>query len=965
MDIFDKRFEKATQTYGLKGAFYFRFIVPIASFFSTEFANAHAEDRELYKMQRKLTSAVEKVQKAYKVFRASERAVNREMDKVAYRQARLTEYIDATEFVVSYKDLIALATLQADQLTAKTFGRKNPGAMDNTRAALFQDIHEAFDEEFGTGKILSSVNSLRARLFVQDPMENPETLRHYYESFVEQFVENHVLAVTQSGDDANSEKVNEALYDGLANVPGIENVLPEYNQKLNLDSSHSTFVREMHEFFLREIKRLVNGNQPVAEQQLAKIKYKGISLLRVVDPAFVEKLEQARRDLIKLRELEAVAQKLGTQTASKLTLRAPHAALLSKKQTYSASDFLEFFQNGALGKSADEINRAINAGQDDIFVFVRQAKQLDAEVQTLQTKNDAEISAEKQAIERQRQALADLQTRFAAENACFNELDGALKTRRQNLEEYNKANAENDTRTKEQAKKSPPLPPNLQQASEIDRKGIERMRQETIAALNYVIAEKEALFRRASEVVVATCEECMEMEREIQTHEADVAAMGQNGSPKFGAALRQKQADFEALKCELTGDELLIFGDQLNRLFKNESTSLMDIQLNDDEPAVSRQVAALVEVQTRIGSDMSAARKADNSCTKIDAELAQLAEATQEQSTAIARLKASITTSGAFAYENAQLNVTPTIFDATSIDEMNNALEDYIDSAKKINKHVVNRVVQIGIRIHQEIDRKEVENQPLTARERQVRTESSLRGQAHRDNDLNGLSAVAVTLPPNPIIAPEPVSAAPASAAPGSDRKLMAPIVPADVAPLPVIPVAPANGQRIMTLTTVPAAALPLAPPVLAVVVSSPPPVATLPVVILDDRNEPTQRALAQRRVHFQEESGFLQRLFRRKAKATPSSTPVTLRSALVSAPAVSDVSAQAALPNPVALLVSAPAGSRTALMLPVTVVSNAASNGLAQGAHIHFKSSGFMHGLSQWLKELLGIPIVHNLSQM
>jgi hypothetical protein len=1011
---FNDGFEKATATksYGLRDAFYFRVIVPIASVFSAKFANAHAEDSELYKQHQELITAVEKVQKTYKVFLASEKAVNSEMDNVAYRQARLTEYLDATEFVVSYKDLIALATLQADQLAAKSYGGKNQEAKDSTRAALFQDVHEALDDELGTGKILSSINSLRARLFVQDPMENPETLRHYYESFVEQFVENRAFAVNQSGDEANSAKIEEALYDGLASVPGIENVLPEFNQKLNLDSSLTTYAGEMREIFLSEIRRLINGNQPITEQRLAKIKYKGISLLRVVDPAFVRKLEQARLDLIVLQGLEAAAKELGAQKASNLTLRAPHAALLSEQPAYSARELLHFLQNGAFGVSADEINRLIEAGQDEVFEFIRKALPLLTDIKRLQDQNDEEIRVEKEAIEAQQRELATLDGRGKIEDNRFDELNRALTAARQDLENERKKNDELDKRNERLAQQFP-IHSDLEKTFERDRRGALKERQETITDMSNKIARTDELFKQAAAVVETTRRERMEM---VQTHEAAAALIRQNRSQReeaFQQAIQEKQAKLDE-SVLLSGKQLLDFAEEL--------TFVSEVSLAN-RPADANPVEA-----QRVVGDILAARHADSSIKKIDIDLTTLEEATLQNAAEIASWKTRVTfTSNDFTYENTRLNVNPAIFDATSIATMDSTLKGYIDSAKKINKNVVDRVAQIGISIYQEIDRKEAENQPLTAREKQFRTELRLRGLAHRGNDLNGLSAVAVTLPPNPLIVSEPASAAPArpvvSALAVPPRPIALPPAPAVAVPaihvvsapaapqrsatppLPFTLVAasagssapvqmlsprpsvssptpasvrsdvPASGRRLLALTTAPSVtdALRLASPPVAVAASSSHAASTLPVTVVlkPDSNRPALGAHAQRHVTVQNKAtkipsasstnffGFLERLFEGKKPK---------RAFFGAAPARTVAPAQAASSSPAALPVAAPASSSSAPMLPVTVDPRATNNGSAQGdsskEYVHFRPTG-LSGFMQSLKELLGIPTVHNLPEM
>lgn len=427
---FDAMFEKAaaTQTYGFADSLKFRVVIPFKNLFGKA-SEAEQEDLELYNMHQELRSSVEAVQKAYKNYLPAEQAVT-EATPEALRAARFQEKNKGIALVQSYKDLIALAVKQAQDLSNKAGTTLNA-----SRSAYLQDTQTALDEDIeAQGAIFYTVHMLSTREAARGSVEGSEHTTNFIE-LVNNYNQLERKALSELGKvptDHDVKLFKEAFIEGLAAVPGLKaSDVATYESIFTL--AKDQYNNEMVGHFVAEMNNIIQGNKP-AEEVLRGIQYKGVYL--PITDELIKCLDQARTRLQQLKELEAQRDALLQQAQeAKETIKS-----LKTPTKHTVQEFADFVGNT---QDKDGLRRKIEAGEGR-FAAVKALETLQKQITALEEQSAKAIAQFEEQIREKARGLDELQRGFdakaAEEKTCEGQirtLTATLQTLRQNIAQVN------------------------------------------------------------------------------------------------------------------------------------------------------------------------------------------------------------------------------------------------------------------------------------------------------------------------------------------------------------------------------------------------------------------------------------------------------------------------------------------------------------------------------------------------
>jgi len=432
-----EKFKKAcaTKTYGMGDSLKFRIVVPFKKLIGLA-TEADKENLELYQMHKELRSSIEKVKTAFKTYCGAEKEVTAASPD-ALKGARYHEKYRAHELIVSYQNLIGLATEQAEKVSNKR------GSEMRVNSAFLRDTQKALKAATkDLGDVYYTVHALRARITIQGLGKKPENVQEKFMEAVTAFeqIEEDALSELGSTDDEDLENFRAAFIQGLASVPGLrETQVFSFESQLRISETREKYYEEMIDKFVAEMEIIVRGDK-FAQDVLPALQYNGIYFPASDD--LVNRLNQAQVVLKELRALEEKKQALALESQE----AGEMIDLLKTTSKYTVAEFVDFVRSaadkirlgaminegkgtfGEIGKLIDLENK-IKKLEEKVAQEIVQGK-LDiqarkdeiARIRTESEEKAREIQGIEQQIDQLGSNLEAFQREFAALNENFNKL---------------------------------------------------------------------------------------------------------------------------------------------------------------------------------------------------------------------------------------------------------------------------------------------------------------------------------------------------------------------------------------------------------------------------------------------------------------------------------------------------------------------------------------------------------------
>jgi hypothetical protein len=273
--------------------------------------NDQAVYLEVYRDHTALCSAIEKVQGVYKSYVTDQE----DLAKAPTREraaARNREFATGNELVKKYDDLIQLAIVQADKIGMN-------------KAAYFAGFHEELDGKT-LGHIYNTVNMIRAKAGIEKSTRkdnSPDVLKSEYLKFATEFVSNVREARLKSGNSSALDlsegiyaPITNAFINGLAAIPELESdeglMLIELYGELTEQQTPESITETQNaaiQSFQDKIEVLLSQEQEITTADLQNIQYKGISLLSVIPPSSIDRLNELKNLKSDLENIQSKIQR--------------------------------------------------------------------------------------------------------------------------------------------------------------------------------------------------------------------------------------------------------------------------------------------------------------------------------------------------------------------------------------------------------------------------------------------------------------------------------------------------------------------------------------------------------------------------------------------------------------------------------------------------------------------------------
>jgi hypothetical protein len=387
---------KPTQSYGVVDYLKFRFVAFMR--FVGKASETDLKDLDIYEKHQALQSSIDKVKKAYQEYIPAAKAAKDATVQIV-NQARAQEYSKATLLVQSYKELIALADKQADELV------KSSSEAGILKQAYLFDVNEAMTEAVkAQGTVLYTVNKLEAQLAVQfqDAVGREEVLAQRFTDFLVNFEKHVVEACDKFGivvDKNHKRVVAQAFIEGLMGVPGLnKDHIPYYLSLISQGADDRN--QQMIDHFFSEMQRIVQGDMPITEELVEGIQFDSIHLVDCVDN-LKDNLEYARSLSKQFNDIVSEQEVLQDQIDIVLAKVKECSKHLDERVEYTVREFLEFIQDSAVYKQNDKSIESLS----DAFADMKRLKAVKERITVLEQQSAENIARYTQEVDQKEQRL--------------------------------------------------------------------------------------------------------------------------------------------------------------------------------------------------------------------------------------------------------------------------------------------------------------------------------------------------------------------------------------------------------------------------------------------------------------------------------------------------------------------------------------------------------------------------------
>lgn len=398
---------KPTQNYGVGDSLKFRLVVPFKRLIGKA-SEADLKDLDIYEKHQALQSSIDKVKKAYQEYIPAAKAAKDAPanDDQACIQARRQEYDKATHLVQSYKELIALAAEQADELV-----KTSPEA-EVLKQAYLTEVNNAMTEAVkAQGAVLYTVNKLEAQLAVQfqDTVGREGALEKRFTDFVVNFEKHVVEACDEFGIVVNENHkriVAQAFIEGLMGVPGLnKDHIPYYLSLISQGTDDRN--QKMIDHFFSEMQGIVQGNMPITEKLVEGIQFDSIHLVDCVDN-LKDNLEYARSLSKQFNDIVSEQEALQDQIELVLAKVKECSKHLDERVEYTVGEFLEFIQGSAVYTQDEKSIESLS----DAFADMKKVKAVKERITVLEQQSADNIARYTQEVDQKEQLLGSLEAAF-------------------------------------------------------------------------------------------------------------------------------------------------------------------------------------------------------------------------------------------------------------------------------------------------------------------------------------------------------------------------------------------------------------------------------------------------------------------------------------------------------------------------------------------------------------------------
>jgi hypothetical protein len=633
---FDAMFEKAkaTQTYGFADSLKFRVVIPFKNLFGKASA-AEKEELELYHMHQELHKSVETVQKAYKNYLPAEQAVT-EATPDTLISARIQEKNKATALIISYKDLIALAVKQAEELSKKA-------GIQSGRSDYLLDAQAALNEGIeAQGAIFYTVHMLTTREVVRGP-----DYEQGFTTLVNNYNRLEGKALSELGripTEREARLFKAAFIEGLAALPGVKaSDVATYESCLTLPETREAYYAEMFNHFISEMDIIIQSNKS-AKEVLPGTQYHGVNL--PLSDELIERLDQAAARLQQLKKLEAQRDALIRESQeTEATIES-----LKTPTKYTVQEFADF-----VGSSKDlgGLRTKIEAGAGR-FAEVKELETIQKQIAELEQQSAIDIAEFKLNISGKEQRFAQLNDEFSRKAAEEKTYEREIKTLTATLNALRKDRAQLNDKINSLTVSTTELEllEQMKIAGQNALAAREKTYTDTIAKLQVELtALRQDLEQRGDAIVT--------LKREIDFDKACAVEFNNTGSPRVKDELQRLRTARDTLSGtsrEISGDELLEIA--MSLLISGEREGNLGAAL-----ANAQKVSRLKEAQATRNS------KSDQVGRSIDAAQKNLPQG--------------------IAYKEGTLKVVPEeIFTPEQVIQMNEAVDEQLDVAVEVSQNV-------------------------------------------------------------------------------------------------------------------------------------------------------------------------------------------------------------------------------------------------------------------------------------
>ncbi|HEX4839681.1 MAG TPA: hypothetical protein VFU89_04485 [Rhabdochlamydiaceae bacterium] len=350
IDSASKAFErmKASRSYGI-AHIYYGVILPLKEKIIGHLNESQRSNLELYRAHTALCAQVDKVKSVYKAYRTAQKtADNAPLEPAIQRKgARQKAQAAGDELVKQYDQLIELAIKQAE---TNGFSKKEKDYLDDIRDELSKDTKD---------HILQTVNQLRARKPVEDPMVDSK-MNENYTKFVVDFVSQVHVANQKSGGCENLQKISSAFIEGLASIPELEGLaLIDLYDELNNEEIQKRQFKDTVKDFSTQLKALMNKDEDVTDEELRSIHSHGVALSSVssLTAADLNKLKNAKKQRLEAEKALAMANDELVENQEVIRDRTNCSCTsyrgIEVEKDYSLNDIEEFLKE--IGKNVEDL----------------------------------------------------------------------------------------------------------------------------------------------------------------------------------------------------------------------------------------------------------------------------------------------------------------------------------------------------------------------------------------------------------------------------------------------------------------------------------------------------------------------------------------------------------------------------------------------------------------------------------